>query len=67
MTENQILERAKAYGYSNFFALLSREECIERLEYAKKTKDTYGIVLSMALLQNRNAYDKAVEQLNSEN
>ena len=50
---------ANALGYHGWFASPPREECKERLEYARSIGDTQGIKLSVVLLNNRNAIDKA--------
>lgn len=53
-------DRAFELGFNGFFALTSREHAEESLEYARRVGDEQGIMLSMAVLQNRNAVDTAI-------
>lgn len=54
-------DRAFELGYNGFFALVSREHAAEALDYARNVGDDQAIMLSMAMLQNRNAVDAAVK------
>jgi len=55
--------KAMEYGYSALFALVPREEAQKRLDYARKINDTLGTTIALMLLQNVNAYEKALKEL----
>ena len=54
-------ERAFELGYNGFIGLNNRTYCKDALKYARNVGDTQGIMLSLAMLQNRNAVDAAIK------